>query len=62
MLKWLQAPLILFFLLTNIANSSETDSAAKNNSTIDLGKIIKLKNQKYLMTPPKRQKRFLMII
>ena len=57
MLKWLQAPLILFFLLTNMANSSETDSAAKNNSTIDLGKIIKLKNQKYLMTPPKTAKK-----
>ena len=44
-------------MLTNIANASETGSTAENSSTIDLGKIIKLKNQKYLMTPPKTAKR-----
>ena len=44
----------IFFLINNFA-FSETH-LPKNQSTIDVGKVLKLQNQKYLMTPPKKTK------
>ena len=44
----------IFFLINNFALSES--HLPKNQSTIDVRKVLKLQNQKYLMTPPKKTK------
>ena len=57
MVKLIQATVFLSFFIFFSASSVETGTAKKGDSTLDLGKIVKLQNQKFLMTPPKTAKK-----
>ena len=57
MIRLIQATVFLAFFIFFTANSVETGTEKKGNSTLDLGKMIKLENQKFLMTPPKTTKK-----
>ena len=48
----------ILFLISNFAFSES--HIPKNQSKIDVGKMIKLQNQKYLMTPPKKARSIFM--
>ena len=49
MVKLIQATVFLSFFIFFSASSVETGTAKKGDSTLDLGKIVKLQNQKFLM-------------
>ena len=57
MVKLIQATVFLSFFIIFSSNSVETGTEKKGDSTLDLGKIVKLQNQKFLMTPPKTAKK-----
>jgi len=57
MYRLIQATVFLTFFVFFTANSVETGTEKKGDSTLDLGKMIKLQNQKFLMTPPKTTKK-----
>ena len=58
MLKLFQVSSFLILCVISSVNAVETGTTKKGDSTLDLGKVLKLKNQKYLMTPPKTAKKF----
>ena len=57
MYRLIQATVFLTFFIFFTANSVETGTEKKGNSTLDLGKIVKLENQKFLIIPPKTAKK-----
>ena len=57
MVKLIQATVIISFFIFFSAYSVETGTEKRGDSTLDLGKIAKLQNQKFLMTPPKTAKK-----
>lgn len=57
MYRLIQATVFFTLFIFFSANSVETGTEKKGDSTLDLGKIIKLENQKFLMTPPKTAKK-----